>query len=340
MSQGYAIVGTRVNTFFKSIGFVFLAFIKFQSVVYWMQQLFVQPMKSSDVSYLLSELYNNLHEEQVREYYEQQPKNKERIVDLCQKIVLPLQAGLDNSDQLTAYDVFSLLCNPDLFSRLELWSYDEDIMLAALALYSALPPTLFEAYHAKHLANSFSQTCKSGTARNRLICSLLQGPKDHWKAAEIENMYYTFMEMEGDMALETEYQNQPISSVQDFLSALETLSRSQTGNSKSAKDTLYSTVFCLLGDDRLKLYPDIFSKLHGYTLVKKCVQSHHHPGRVMDNLDRMISDQQLEQWFPKSGVRVNELAQSYPRLKAMLEKRNLLHQISSTTPRQGRSKML
>lgn len=285
-------------------------------------------MKSSDLSHLLSELCNHLHEEQVREYYEQHPKNKEQIIDLCQQIILPLQTGLNPSQQSTASDIFSLLCDPDLFSRLDLWNDDEKIMHAALALRAVLPDTFFQAYHVKHLANYFSQSCTVGSARNCLISSLLQGPKDHWKADEIENMYYTFMEMAGDMSVEKEHHNQPLSPITDFLAALETLSRSTADNCKSAKDTLYKTVFSLLCDDQLKLYPDIFNKLDGYTLVKKCIQLQHLHGRAMENLDRMISHQQLEQWFPKSGKRVHVLAQSYPRLQSMLEKRNLHQNLS------------
>lgn len=309
-------------------------------MVYWVQQLCVQLMKSSNLSHLLSELYNRLHEEQVREYYEEHPKNKQQIVDLCEQIVLPLQSGLGDTEQSTAYDVFSLLCDPDLFSRLDLWNCDDKIMHAALALHSVLPDTFFEAYHVTHVANYFSQACKLGSARNRLMCSLLEGPKEHWGADEIGNMYYTLMELEGEMSAEYVYHDQPISSCEYFLHALNALSHSNAGNRKSAKNTLYQTAFSLLCDDRLKLYPDIFSKLHGYTLVKKCVQSRHLHGRVMENLDRMITDQQFEQWFPKSGKRVKELAQAYPRLQAMLEKRNLLTQLSKTHPTTPRSKRL
>lgn len=293
-------------------------------------------MKSSNLSHLLSELYNCLHEEQVREY----SKNKQQIVDLCEQIVLPLQSGLGDTEQSIACDVFSLLCDPDLFSRLNLWSYDDTIMHAALTLYSVLPDTFFEAYHVTHVANYFSQACQLGTSRNRLMRSLLQGPKEHWDPDDIESMYYTLIEMEGDMSAEYVYHDQPISSCEYFLQALDVLSHSNAGNRKSAKKTLYQTAFSLLCDDRLKLYPDIFSKLHGYTLVKKCIQSRHLHRHVMENLDRMITDQQLEQWFPKSGKRVKELAQAYPRLQAMLEKRNLLTQLSKTHPIKSRSKRL
>jgi len=285
-------------------------------------------MKSSNLSHLLSELYNHLHKEQVQVDYEKHPKNKERIIDLCQQIVLPLQAGLNHSQRSAACAVFSMLCDPVLFSRLDLWNDDEKIMHAALALHAVLPDTFFQAYHIKHLANYFSQSCTLGSPRNRLICSLLQGPKEHWQSNEIENMYYTFMEMAEDMSAEKEHHNQPLSPTTNFLAALETLSRSTADNCKSAKDTLYKTALSLLCDDQLKLYPDIFNKLDGYTLVKKCIQLQHLHGRVMENLDRMISDQQLEQWFPKSGKRVHVLAQSYPRLQSMLEKRNLHENLS------------
>lgn len=290
-------------------------------------------------SHLLSELYNRLHEEKVREYYEEHPKNREQVVALCQQIVLPLQAGLGNSESSNAYEVFSLLCDPDLFSRLDLWNDDDKIMHAALALHSVLPPTSFEAYHVKHLANFFSQASKLGSARNRLICFLLQGPKEHWNAAEIDSMYYTFMEMEGDMSATNEFHNHPISSMDYFLQALEELSVKTADNRKSAKNTLYQTAFSLLCDDRLKLYPAIFDKLDGYTLVKKCVELRHLHGRVMDNLDRMLSDQHLEDWFPKSGKRVNALAQSYPRLQSMLDKRTILQNLTTTPSARVRSKI-
>lgn len=282
----------------------------------------------------LSLLHAKLREESAVIYHrasEDAAHNRETIVGMCRDIMPLLQSTLTDEQQDIAYNIFSLLCNPELFSRLNLWDHDHEIMSTALALYSALPPTAFEAYHVKHVANYFSQACKLGTARNRLMSSLLKGPKEHWKSNEIESMYYTIMEMEGEMSAE-EYRNQPISSMKDFLYSLATLSRSNSENCKSAKETLYTTAFSLLYDDRLKLYPNTFNKLNGYTLVKKCVQS---DGRVMDNLNRMISDQQLEQWFPKSGKRVNALAQSYPRLQAMLEKRILVQQLlnTSNTPR-------
>ena len=289
----------------------------------------------------LSLLHAKLREESAVIYHrtpEDAALNREQIVGLCGDIMPLLQCPLTDEQQDIAYNIFSLLCNPELFSRLQLWDHDHEIMSTALALHSALPPIAFEAYHVKHVANYFSQVCKLGTARNRLMSSLLEGPKEHWKSNEIESMYYTIMEMEGEMGAE-EYRNQPISSMNDFLYGLETLSRSNSKNCKSAKETLYSTAFSLLCDDRLKLYPDAFHKLHGYTLVKKCIQSRHLHGRVMDNLDRMISDQQLEQWFPKSGKRVNALAQSYPRLQAMLEKRSLVQQLLNTSNTPHRRKM-
>lgn len=279
-------------------------------------------------------LHAKLREESAVIYHrspEDAALNREYIIRLCRDTIPLLQYNLTTAQQDTTYNLFSLLCDPELFSRLDLWSHDQEIMSTALALYSVLPPTVSEAYHVKHVANYFSQACKFGTARNRLMLSLLQGPKAHWKSSEIENLYYTIVEMEGDVGAAEEYRDQPISSVKDFLDALETLSRSNSENRKAAKETLYSTVFSLLCDDRLKLYPDVFHKLHGYTLVKKCIQSQHLDIRAMDNLDCMIGDQQLEQWFPRSGKRVNALAQSYPRLQAMLEKRTLSNCVNTNT---------
>lgn len=297
-------------------------------------------MANSNLSNLLSVLCIQLHtcHAHAQEEWHLDPVNSEQIVELCQKVVCAIPSGLDASQQ-TAQDVFSLLCNPDLFSRLELWDHDDKIMRAALALYSVLPSTAFEAYHVTHLANFFSQACTLGTARNRLICSLLQGPKDHWKAEEIESMYYIFMELEGEMSVTEEYQNQPISSVAAFLHGLQEMSVSKASHCKAAKDTLYKSAFSLLCDDRLKLYPDIFSTLQGYTLVKKCIELRHLHGGVMENLDRMISDQQLDQWFPKVGKQVNILAQAYPRLQARLEKRTLLQQLSNIHTTQRRQKI-
>lgn len=257
---------------------------------------------------------------------------KETIVALCDEIILALKNPLDAAQKDTAYDIFSMLCNHDTFARWDLWNHDQDIMGAALALYTALPPTLVEAHHVTDLVQYFSQASQPNTARCRLICNLLQGPKEHWPPHEIERMYYVFMEMEEEMR-HNEHQAQPIVCVMAFLQGLEELSRSPGKNRKAAKDVLYQTAQGLLYDDGLKLYPDILPKLDGYTVVKKSIASRH--PSVLENLNAMVTDEQLEQWFPKSGQRVRRLAQSYPRLQALIEKRSLhqnLSDLSTSVP--------
>lgn len=257
---------------------------------------------------------------------------KETIVALCGEIVSALRYPLDDSQNDTAYDMFSMLCHHDTFSRWDLWKHDQDIMGAALALYTALPPTLIEARHVTDLVQYFLHASQSNTARCRLICNLLEGPKEHWPPHEIERMYYVFMEMEEEMR-HNGHQDQPIVSVMAFLQGLEELSKSAGTNRKMAKDVLYQTVQGLLYDDGLKLYSDILPKLDGYTVVKKSIASRH--ASVLENLNALVSDEQLEQWFPKSGQRVRRLAQSYPRLQALIEKRSLhqnLSDLSTSVP--------
>lgn len=251
---------------------------------------------------------------------------KRKIAALCGEIILALQNTLGDAQKETAYDIFSMLCNHDTFARWDLWKQDQEIMDAALALYTVLPPTLFEAHHVNDLAQYFSQASQPNTARCRLICNLLQGPKEHWLPNEIENMYYTFIDMEEEMRNSKEHQGQPIAPVHAFLHGLDELSKSTAKNRKAAKDTLYQTVQGLLYDDGLKLYVDIVPKLDGYTAVKKSIASRH--ASVLENLNAMISDEQLERWFPKSGKRVQMLAQSYPRLQAVIEKRSLHQNLS------------
>lgn len=257
---------------------------------------------------------------------------KRKIAVLCGEIILALENTLDDAQKETAYDIFSMLCNHDTFARWDLWNHDQEIMDAALALYTALPPTLFEAHHVTDLVQYFSQASQPNTARCRLICNLLQGPKEHWLPNEIENMYYVFMEMEEEMR-HNEHQDQPTVSVMAFLQGLEELSRSPGKNRKAAKDVLYQTAQGLLYDDGLKFYPDVLPKLDGYTVVKKSIASRH--ASVLENLNAMVTDEQLEQWFPKSGQRVRRLALSYPRLQAVIEKRSLhqnLTHLSTAVP--------
>ena len=257
---------------------------------------------------------------------------KETIAALCGEIISALRYPLDDSQNDTAYDMFSMLCHHDTFSRWDLWKHDQDIMGAALALYTALPPTLIEARHVTDLVQYFLHASQSNTARCRLICNLLEGPKEHWPPHEIERMYYVFMEMEEEMR-HNGHQDQPIVSVMAFLQGLEELSKSAATNRKMAKDVLYQTVQGLLYDDGLKLYSDILPKLDGYAVVKKSIACRH--ASVLENLNALVSDEQLEQWFPKSGQRVRRLALSYPRLQAVIEKRSLhqnLTHLSTAVP--------
>lgn len=283
----------------------------------------------------LSLLHTQLAEKMVSHHYskEDAEPNSQEIVALCHEIIPALQGTPSDSERDTAYNIFSLLCNHDMFSLLHLWDHDQEIMDTALALYTALPPTLFEAHHVNNLVQYHSQASQPNTSRCRLICNLLCGPKEHWPPNEIETMYYTFIEMEEAMRNTNEHRGRPICSVKAFLHGLDELSKSAAKNRKTARDTLHQTVQGLLYDDGLKLYADIVPQLDGYTVIKQSIASHH--TSVLENLNAMISDEQLEQWFPKSGKRVHRLAQSYPRLQAVIEKRQLhqsLSHLSTSAP--------
>lgn len=289
-------------------------------------------MTSSDSLFELPALYHTLQNALGTHAWKQHDK----ILQVCQNI--QHIAAQEPCVQTRSFyhdvgvSIFSLLCNFSKFERAKLFEHEDSIMNTALMLYNILPPENFGTTHLCQLVQHATVAVAPHTARNTLICAILNGPKDHWALTDT-SICFQFSKTEILVAEENyAYRDQPIALTSLLVKALAYLVQHNRQKCAQAHETLHSLIHSLLFQDRLKLYPEIFPFLDGKNVIKSAIyaKKQYDYAQILNNFDAMICDDDLQRWFPDNNLDAQQLAQDYPHLFSFLEKRAISNCL--TTP--------
>lgn len=264
-------------------------------------------------------------------------KKHDSIVEICQNIqnIVAQQHGAQNWSMYedVGVSIFSLLCNFSKFERGQLFEHEDTLMNTALMLYNVLPAERFGTDHLIQLIQYATVAATPNTVRNTLICSMVQGPTDHWDLLNADFDYY-FGDLETKLiAANPIYSKNPTPLTSLFFKKMIEVSQSRQKNHKLAHETLHLLAHNLLCDDRLKFYPDTFMRLDLTVVIRTAIDAKkHNSPRALEHLDPMVDEDHFHQWFPHDDSATHTLAEHYPRLRSFLEKRTLERHLSNPTP--------
>ena len=255
-------------------------------------------------------------------------QERDKIVSLCQQVTHILESQTETpssvKDQHLLKNIFANLIDPDGFSATQLWEHDQVVMEAARALYACFPSQLADGEEASYLLHFFVGVADNTSHRSQLFTSMLQGPRDHWKERDWDKLCTIASEMIYEL-----YKNQSWNQSMAAVDALMTTLVQEAAHHKEGKKLLDGVVGDLIFQNSLVFYPDILPLLDGKRVIRSCIRDDQHNGNrvMMDHLDNAVSDEVLEAWFPKTSKKASSLAQHYPRLQALFDRRAITQQV-------------